>query len=103
MAMTEQEAINVLCLYTGDELSPTVRNAHVMAMAALRKQQPKKPIKDRTQNIRYTSSYSCPYCGDGFTGTGIANYCYHCGQALDWDNLMLVDNNTEQGGIMPTT
>ena len=48
------------------------------------KQVPKKPIKDRKQEIRYTSSYSCPSCGGGFTGTGIADYCYHCGQKLDW-------------------
>lgn len=86
MSMTEKEAINVMQKYMGDELSPVVRNAHIMAMAALRKQQPKKPIRDREQKIRYISSYSCPYCGGGFTGTGIANYCYHCGQKLDWDN-----------------
>lgn len=52
--------------------------------SAVKKQIAKKPIKDREQNIRYTSSYSCPSCSGGFTGTGIANYCYHCGQALDW-------------------
>ena len=55
-----------------------------LAISALEKQVPKKPIKDRKQEIRYTSSYSCPSCGDGFTGTGIADYCYHCGQKLDW-------------------
>lgn len=49
-----------------------------------KKQTPMKPIKNRTQNIRYTSAYSCPNCGGGFTGTGIADYCYHCGQKLDW-------------------
>ena len=54
--------------------------------AAVEKQKPKKPIKDRTQGIRYTSAYSCPNCGRGFTGTGIANYCYHCGQRLDWSD-----------------
>lgn len=57
-----------------------------LAILALEKQIPKKPIKDRKQEIRYTSSYSCPSCGDGFTGTGIANYCYHCGQKLDWSD-----------------
>ena len=49
------------------------------------KQIPKKPIKDRKQEIRYTSSYSCPSCGGGFIGTGIADYCYHCGQRMDWN------------------
>lgn len=52
---------------------------------ALEKQIPQKPIKNREQEIRYTSAYSCPACDGGFTGTGIANYCYHCGQKLDWD------------------
>lgn len=52
---------------------------------SIEKQIAQKPIKDREQNIRYTLSYSCPSCGGGFSGTGIANYCYHCGQALDWE------------------
>lgn len=52
---------------------------------SIQKQIPKKPIKDREQKIRYTSAYSCPACGGGFTGTGIADYCYHCGQKLDWE------------------
>lgn len=86
MAMTEQQAMNVMQKYTEDRISSVVRNAHIMAMAALRKQKPQKPIKDRAQEIRYTSAYSCPYCGGGFTGTGIANYCYHCGQRLDWSD-----------------
>ena len=54
--------------------------------AAVEKRKPKKPIKDREQGIRYTSAYTCPSCGRGFTGTGIANYCYHCGQRLDWSD-----------------
>ena len=28
--------------------------------------------------------YKCPACGGKFTGTRIADYCYHCGQKLDW-------------------
>ncbi len=52
---------------------------------AVEKQIPLKPLKNREQEIRYTSAYSCPNCDGGFTGTGIANYCYHCGQKLDWD------------------
>lgn len=35
------------------------------------------------------------------TGTGIADYCYHCGQALNWDILMFADNDTAQPGLMP--
>ena len=51
---------------------------------ALEKQIPKKPIKSDRQEIRYTLTYDCPTCGRQFTGTGFADYCYHCGQALDW-------------------
>ena len=53
---------------------------------AVEKQKPKMPIKDALQYMRYTSSYVCPSCGRGFTGAGIANYCYHCGQRMDWSD-----------------
>ena len=63
------------------------------AINALEKQIPKKPIPTEEQHIRYSMSYVCPLCGHYFSGTGIANYCYHCGQALDWK-----DHPTEKGG-----
>lgn len=46
---------------------------------------PVKPIKDAESKIRYMQTYTCPNCGGGFSGT-ISNFCYHCGQALDWEN-----------------
>ena len=58
--------------------------AIIIAVKALEKQIPKKPIKSDRQEIRYTLTYDCPTCGRQFTGTGFADYCYHCGQALDW-------------------
>ena len=61
-----------------EELTETI-------LEALEKQLSKKPIKTTEETgIRYTDSYRCPNCGQGFTGTGIADYCYHCGQKLDW-------------------
>lgn len=51
---------------------------------AVEKQKQKKPIKAEESRIRYTEGYICPRCGGGFSGTGIAGYCYHCGQAIDW-------------------
>ena len=51
---------------------------------SIEKQIPKKPQKVKEQVVRYTDGYICPSCGKGFTGTGIADFCYHCGQALDW-------------------
>lgn len=58
--------------------------AKEVAITALEKQIPKKPLKSDRQEIRYSLTYDCPNCGKKFTGAGIANYCYHCGQALDW-------------------
>lgn len=45
----------------------------------------KKPIKTNDDTgIRYTDSYRCPNCGGNFAGTGISEFCYHCGQRIDW-------------------
>lgn len=63
------------CGYIEDELR--------LAMTALEKQIPKKPIKAK-EHIMYSMCYICPNCQKNFSGTGIASYCYHCGQALDW-------------------
>ena len=52
--------------------------------AAVEKQKPIKPVKTDTKGYRYTDTYRCPTCGGNFSGTGIADYCYHCGQRLDW-------------------
>lgn len=52
--------------------------------AAVEKQTAKKPRKTESEGYRYTDTYRCPNCGGNFSGTGIADYCYHCGQKLDW-------------------
>lgn len=46
----------------------------------------KAPIKDTDSGVRYTDDYICPNCGKHFTGTGIAVFCYHCGQRLKWED-----------------
>lgn len=46
---------------------------------------PKKAIKSDVQNIRYITKYECPNCGGNFTGQ-LLDYCYHCGQAIDWSD-----------------
>ena len=80
--MTAQEALEI-------RKNPTYQDVDNVELSkcideALEKQIPKKPINNDTKGIRYTDSYICPNCNRGFTGTGIADYCYHCGQALDW-------------------
>lgn len=46
------------------------------------RQIPKKPM--HIERITFNDVYECPCCKKRFTGTSIAKYCYHCGQALDW-------------------
>lgn len=83
--MTNQEAVNVMEKYTDECVSRVVGRAHTLAIAALQKQVQRKPVKADDSGIRYTDTYRCPSCGGNFTGTGFANYCYHCGQKLDWE------------------
>mgnify|MGYP001852384976 CR=1 FL=1 len=45
----------------------------------------KAPTKVSDSGVRYTDDYICPNCGKHFTGTGIAEFCYHCGQRLKWE------------------
>ena len=54
--------------------------------SAIEKQIAKQPITVQ-EHIRYAMCYVCPNCGKTFSGTGIANYCYHCGQKLDWSDM----------------
>ena len=56
------------------------------AIEALKKQIPQKPTQSEKQQVRYAMCFTCPSCGRDFSGTGIADYCYHCGQALDWSD-----------------
>lgn len=69
-------------------VSQHMDEACTVACEAMKKQVPRKPEKTSKSTIRYTDSYICPNCGLGFTGTGIANYCYHCGQAIDWGDKL---------------
>lgn len=55
--------------------------------AAVEKKKAKKPQKTESEGYRYTDTYRCPNCGGNFSGTGIANYCYRCGQKLDWGDV----------------
>ena len=45
----------------------------------------KEPIKDTDSEVRYADDYICPNCSMHFIGTGIALFCYHCGQRLKWE------------------
>ena len=55
-----------------------------VVVEALEKQIAKKPKKTGIEGYRYVDAYICPTCKGNFSGTRIADYCYHCGQKLDW-------------------
>ncbi len=76
-----REAMEVLAKYEDTRLTPE-------QMQQLKERDTaKRPIKTTDETgIKYTDSYRCPNCGGNFTGTGIADYCYHCGQRLDWNS-----------------
>lgn len=87
--MTESEAIEAIQfdLEIGGEIhSQVLCDAVNVAIQALEKQIPKRPIKSKEQRIRYVNTYYCPTCNLGFTGFNIAKWCYHCGQKLDWSD-----------------
>lgn len=83
--MTPEEAIRqiqihstVLQMYE-DSISSTTE-ALDMAIRALERRLPTKPIKPFEQTI-----LKCPYCGKHIDKKYI-EYCYECGQRLDWRN-----------------
>ena len=88
--MTEREAITKLkrkayrTTCYGNKVLEHEEN--LVAIEALEKQIPKKPIKSENQVVRYVNTYYCPTCELGITGTNIAKWCYHCGQKIDWSD-----------------
>ena len=74
--MTESEAIELLISQlTFNELN---REAKQMAVNALEKQIPQKPIFDSY----HRAGYRCPNCNN-INPWGY-KHCKHCGQKLDW-------------------
>lgn len=100
--MTAEKAIEVLNeIGEGANIEDTLKNlsnsntftALKLAVHALEKKVPKKPIKSV---IRYVQTYKCPFCLKTFYGKGVRNYCYHCGQAFDWSDEMESENNEKR-------
>lgn len=97
--MTHEEAIKILSAFCNGfqypfgkgflencDMKEVDRHA-ILLDDALKKNIPQRPILENEQHVRYTMCYECPACKRRFTGTGIANYCYHCGQALSWEEI----------------
>lgn len=94
MAMTYEEAINEIKYLIGDgvvlehivvDLPQESIEALKVAIEAIEKQIPKKPIKN---DLSY-SGYCCPTCKSNVYQLRSHNiyktpYCIFCGQAIDW-------------------
>lgn len=79
-----KERINVI-LNTGFSKSNVgKKNICILktTMDALEKQVPKYPKKTKAEGYRYIDTYRCPNCEKILQEQD--DYCYHCGQALDW-------------------
>ena len=81
------EAIEEKYIHGGDESFDEKRKTAINnAISALEKQIPKKPIEDGY----YGEQCVCPNCGSNVINEADNdcqfNYCYHCGQALDWSD-----------------
>lgn len=83
--MTEIEAIEVIEKNRPTSGYTMLNEALDIAINALEKQIPKKPKKSQSK-LRYLGTYMCPSCGGDFSGTGVASYCYHCGQRFKWND-----------------
>ena len=99
--MTENEAIKELKYYC-NELGKVIpcdtswgcsfENVYGMAIQALEKQIPKKPIMKQYFKDMEEEYFCCPTCGEILTdripGDNKAFYfhCMNCGQKLDWSD-----------------
>lgn len=81
--MTPKEAYESLCYEIYEEGHCSYMEEELdIAIKALEKQIPKKPIKS-DREIRYCEVWKCPKCGFEWSGR-VVDYCYKCGQAIDW-------------------
>lgn len=95
--MTEIEAIEEL-KYDCNELGKAIpcdtswgcsfENAYGMAIQALEKQIPKKPIY--IANLGYAALWLCPVCERRIVRSDL-KYCHQCGQKLDWSDEHEID------------
>ncbi len=88
--MTIQEAIEQLeCNIEGDYINVDDLEAINLAIPALEKQIPKKPIARFINTFSDDMAISCPCCKKPIVNVWNKRdykplYCHYCGQALDW-------------------
>lgn len=84
--MTNEEAIKTIKIAIAEaefrDYPKAYSTAFKKAVKVLENQIPKKPIKS-DEKIRYCEVFKCPNCSFEFSGR-VLNYCYRCGQPIDW-------------------
>ncbi len=108
---TTQEVLQALTftIVKGEEIpndtitKNTILQVLSVVMQTMEKQTSKKPIPIINDGVIYPDLYKCPKCQRKFKGTReknfateIVEYCYHCGQKLDWSEE---DGQTAEKGI----
>lgn len=89
--MTQHEAIlrikNHIEVHSRKEkhFAIKITEAFQMAVEALEKQIPKKPLNPCGRYYGKAKGGSCPICGAS-TNSVTYTYCRKCGQALDWSD-----------------
>lgn len=87
--MTEIEAIKMMEIqkpaYGCKEYKKPLMNAYEMAISALKKQIPKKPIIGTNMMLKNKETF-CPCCGWAFPESllFLKTRCWNCGQTIDW-------------------
>lgn len=89
--MINEEAVAFLSRYLDSEYyTDKCNEPHQIAIEALEKQIPKKPIYEDTGNIYGAFKRTCSNCGDvcmiSKRAKPFEHYCRYCGQKLDWSD-----------------
>lgn len=83
-----KQAFELLAAYEDTGLTPDeIKTLQENDACRNKTQIPQKPILT-TECIGFTNhilACECPNCHKDIIKAGWANYCYHCGQALDWE------------------
>lgn len=86
--MKIKELLDEMCYDCKHYPCPTLKNGdHCCTynglVEAMEKQTPKKPIRMYREVTSRLKAWKCPSCGDIWCDKH--NYCYSCGQRLDWN------------------
>ena len=88
--MTYEEAIIILRdtpidIRSSDDIYTLYATAQGMAIDALKRQIPRKPIIRKTEDyFGYVKYILCPSCKEVEFGFNQPSFCDRCGQAIDW-------------------